>query len=125
MSRKQDIYCEMLNTSLSVIRNISTWRWWRRIRNRTTYLEAQLIHNISHSILDEKIVQHDIWFLNYQARSYLERATPENSINYYRMKCCIRQLFDIAISEGVEGLKWDGPEWTAADQARYPYYGQT
>ncbi|MDB5036309.1 MAG: hypothetical protein JWQ98_3550 [Chlorobi bacterium] len=49
-------------------------------------------------------------FLNYRARRYLKLATPRNSINYFLLQSSIRELFDIAASEGIESLQRDGQE---------------
>ncbi len=75
MSRKQEIYKELLSWALPCARN--TFSWFRRIRPfvllsprlqrglRDQYEVAEFVHNLYVSILEEEFTDHDIHFLNY------------------------------------------------------------
>ena len=81
-SPKQVVYREMLHWTLPHLRNISTCPWWRRLRDRSAYYESELAHNLPVSILEPEFVEHDVWFLNVQARAYCEACRPELSCLY-------------------------------------------
>jgi hypothetical protein len=110
MSPKQQIYKEMLWWTLPHLRNVSTWPWWRRVRDRSVYFEAELIHNLPVSLLEPDFLEHDIWFLNVQARAYAERCSPMISDLYPEQLRRIRALFDL-VPEGLRHqLQWAGPK---------------
>jgi hypothetical protein len=110
MSRKQDIYLDMLRTNLPYLRNVSTWPWWRRLRDRSSYYESQLIHNLCPSLVEPEICPHDIWFLNVEARNYCERCSGRTSPLYAENVRQIKELFAIAAARQKSKLEWSGPE---------------
>ena len=106
-SRKQEIYKEKMFISLPYIRNVQTWPWWHRLRDRTCYYEAELIHNLCYSILIPQFVAHDIHFLNYQARIYFDNC--QKSANYAGHVDRIGELFKLVPEPMRSELKWSGP----------------
>ncbi|GEP43587.1 hypothetical protein [Brevifollis gellanilyticus] len=72
---KQVIYRELLHCTLPHLRNVSSWRWWMRMCDRSAYYEAELIHNLPVSMYEPDFVEHDVWFLNVQARTYYEECS--------------------------------------------------
>ena len=109
MSPKQEIYREMLRLSLPWIRNVSSWSWWHRIRDRSAFDEAELVHNLSESLFESDFTDHDIWFLNHQARVYHDHCSPSRSPNYHRQLELIRELFSLVPPALQSRLNWGGP----------------
>ena len=73
MSRKQEIYQELLRWSLPELRNSYTLGLcgWFRARRRLLAI-SELVHNIPVSILEPSFTEHDVWFLNVQAKGFLK-----------------------------------------------------
>jgi hypothetical protein len=110
MTRKQIVYREMLSWTLPHLRNISTWSWWRRLRDQSAYYEAELIHNLPVSMFEPDFVEHDIWFLNVQARAYYEQCSEQISPLYLQQVALLRELFSLVPAELRPKLKWSGPD---------------
>lgn len=51
-------------------------------RDTSCYFEAELIHNLTHTLLTSDFKDHDIWFLNNQAKYYFEKCNDDVSPNY-------------------------------------------
>ena len=55
-------------------------------------------------------MDHDIWFLNYQAKWFLSHADPKHVAWYYRREGLIKELFHL-VPEGLrDKLIWSGPD---------------
>jgi hypothetical protein len=109
MSPKQKEYQAILVKILPWLRNVSTWSWLQRFRDKSCYFDTQLVHNLPISMWEEDFVDHDIWFLNHQARAYVERCNPQISPNYDAVVVCIRNLFKMIPEERKAELEWGGP----------------
>ena len=109
MSPKQKIYQATLRWTLPHLRNISTLSWWRRLRDRSAYYEAELIHNLPVSMFEPDFVDHDIWFLNVHARTYCEECSERLSPLYSYQVALVRELFELVPPEFRPKLKWSGP----------------
>lgn len=110
MTPKQAIYFEMLLRTMPHLRNVTTLSWWQRLRDRSAYFEAELIHNLAHSVFEPEFVDHDIWFLNIQARMYCERCSEALSPLYREQLERIRGLFAIVPEAYRDRLEWSGPQ---------------
>jgi len=110
LTPKQVIYQEMLRWTLPHLRNISTWPWWRRVRDRSAYYEAELIHNLPVSAFEPEFVEHDIWFLNVQARTYCGECSADLSCLYPEQVKRIRELFSLVPETMRNKLQWQGPQ---------------
>lgn len=110
MTQKQIIYQEMFRWTLAHLRNASTWSWWRRLRDRSVYYESELIHNLPASMFDAEFGDHDIWFLNHQARSYCQSCSERLSWLYPQQVKRIRELFALIPTELRSKLEWPGPQ---------------
>ena len=120
MSRKQEIYREILTWALPNSRNtLSRFhrvRWLRVLsRKDQTYLKgayevAQFVHNLYVSILEEEFIFHDIWFLNVQARAFIERNSDKTCSLYSLFAYYIQELFKIVPQDLRHKLEWSGPE---------------
>lgn len=94
MSRKQEIYVELLRHSLPMARNALSHRFIYGKKREEAFRICQLTHDLYVSILDDGFNEHDIWFLNVHAREYVSRAKDVYCIgrwsNYsgnYFLKC--------------------------------------
>ena len=108
MSLKQEVYQNMLHLALPHLRNLSSGSWWHKIRDRSAYYEAELVHNLPISMFEPVFVSHDVWFLNVQARQYFEKCSQEFSPLYNRQVENIRALFELLPDEMRAELKWGG-----------------
>lgn len=109
MTRKQQIYTEMLRLGLTWIRNVQTWHWWQRIRDRSCYFESELIHNLPDLLSRQEIDEPDIWFLNQQAKIYIYEASEKTTPNYKKNSELINELFSLAKADYSYQLEWPGP----------------
>jgi hypothetical protein len=108
MSRKQEIYRDLLWRLLPYLRTVSSLRWWQTGRRKELHYEAELIHNLPVSLLEPSFVDHDIGFLNAQAKWYLENAS-KNSPNYEANRAAIIELFSLVPEDLRAKLRWPGP----------------
>jgi hypothetical protein len=69
---------------------------------------AEFVHNLYVSILDEKFTDHDIHFLNYQARDFLERK-GESHPSYPLFAYYVQELFKEVPDDLRHKLRWNGP----------------
>jgi len=107
MSPKQEVYRELLRSSLIYIRNQESLPFWRRWRDKTVYEEAELIHNLWPSLFDPEFSGHDLWFLNVQAQNYYRKASL--SPLYVPHVALIRELFALVPDSLRPQLRWPGP----------------
>jgi hypothetical protein len=110
MSRKQEIYRELLRLGLPYLRGVQSLRWWQAARRRAFYEEAQFLHSLYVSILESEFVSHDIWFLNHQARMFLANADPRHAACYDHHRRLIRELFTLVPEPLRRNLEWPGPD---------------
>lgn len=120
MSRKQEIYQDILRWALPSARN--TLSRYRRVHpimllspRRQRYLNAQyeiaeFVHNIYFSILDEEFLDHDIHFLNYQARNFYVRNNDNCCDSYSIFVHYIQELFKAVPEDKKNKLVWSGPK---------------
>lgn len=109
MSDKQEIYKIMLMRAIPHIRNVQSSSMFTKALDKSCYQEAELVHNLYVSILIPEFIEHDIWFLNYQARRYYEQPKSVRS-NYYEAQCSsITELFNLIPENMKGGLLWAGP----------------
>lgn len=120
MSQKQEIYREILRwalpqsrNTLSQFRQVRLWRLLsckKQRHLRGTYEVAQFVHNLYVSILEEDFTSHDIWFLNVQARAFIECNDDKTCYLYSLFAYYIQELFKIVPANLRDELKWNGPE---------------
>lgn len=106
---KNEIYVKMLGLSLPYIRNLQRLDKKEKSLNLSCYLEAELVHNLTVTILNKNFTEHDIWFLNNQAKYYVEKCNEDISPNYNQHLIYIKELFNI-VPDGLKlKLTWVGP----------------
>ncbi len=118
MSRKQEIYRQILSWALPSTRNcLSHFRQSslpkllspkRQCYLRDQFEVAEFVHNIYVSILEEKFTHHDIHFLNFQARAFFQR-NDDRCLNYSLFAYYIQELFKEVPEDRRYELDWDGP----------------
>ena len=109
VSEKQEVYRDMLRRVLPWVRNVQTWRWWSRLRDRSARWDSELVHNLPVSMLEADFTDHDLWFLNVQARTYCQECSSKLSPNYTSNVAAIRRLFALVPSGMRDRLEWRGP----------------
>lgn len=106
---KSEIYIQMLNLVLPYVRNIQLKNAWVKARDMSCYLETELIHNLPKSILEQDMMEHDLWFLNNQAKYYFEKSSEDISPNYNQHIEYIKLLFKMVPENLKCKLQWQGP----------------
>ncbi|MBK4717158.1 MULTISPECIES: zinc ABC transporter substrate-binding protein [Tenebrionibacter/Tenebrionicola group] len=106
---KSEIYIQMFNLVLPYVRSIQSQNAWVKARDISCYFETELIHNLPKSILERDMVEHDIWFLNNQAKYYFEKCSSDISPNYDKNIEYIMALFKIVPDNLKPKLHWEGP----------------
>jgi len=114
MSKKQEIYREILISSLSLCRNIQSGSFLGKAVSKTSSLELEFVHNLPVSILEPEFTDHDIWFLNNQAKNYLIRCNQSTSPNYDEHKKSIETLVSSLPVEKRNGLETELEELLSA-----------
>lgn len=107
--KKNEIYVKMLSLSLPYIRNIQSMDKKDKGQDISCYFEAELVHNIMHTLLISEFVEHDLWFLNNQAKYYFEKCSEDISPNYNQQVEYITALFKMVPDSLKSRLLWQGP----------------
>lgn len=107
--KKNEIYVRMLSLSLPYIRNIQSLDKKEKGRDTSCYFEAELVHNLMHSLLISDFVEHDLWFLNNPAKFYFEKCGEDISPNYKQHIEYIKLLFKMVPDSLKSKLRWQGP----------------
>ena len=109
MTRKQKIYCEILEIILPFMRNIQTHSAWRRFRYGPFYPELELVHNLHRILVFPEFTEYDIHWLNFQARIFIERGDNPVHGFYEPISASIAELFTLVPEALKSKLKWLGP----------------
>lgn len=99
----------MLFWAVPHIRNVQTNSMLTKAFDKSCYEEAELVHNLHVSILEPEFIDHDIWFLNHQARSYMNRAEASKSPCFNAQRELIKELFSLVPDSMQSSLEWNGP----------------
>ncbi|ACT11125.1 hypothetical protein [Pectobacterium aroidearum] len=103
---KNEIYVKMLILAIPYIRNVQSHKGRT---DRSCYHEAELVHNLAYTILTPGFEDHDIYFLNNQARYYIENCSDEIALNYNEHKRLITELIKAVPCDLKDKLTWAGP----------------
>ncbi len=106
---KLEVYIKMFELVLPYVRSIQSQSSRVKSRDVSCYLETELIHSLPKSFMDTSITEHDIWFLNYQAKYYFEKCNDDISPNYNQHVDYIRMLFKMVSEKLKSKLMWAGP----------------
>lgn len=107
MSRKQEIYAELLRHSLPMARNVLSHKFIYGRGRKEAFHICQLTHNLYLSILNQEFTSHDIWFLNCHAREYVSEA--HGCVLYKTVVQLISELFSEVPDSLKYQLEWNGP----------------
>ncbi|TQV73892.1 zinc ABC transporter substrate-binding protein [Aliikangiella marina] len=107
MSKKQEIYKEILELCLPELRNSLSGSFVFGRRRKDAFELSQLVHNLYVSILEPDFVEHDLWFLNVQAKEFFESS--RSSVLYVPINELIKELFKQVPDNARIKLDWDGP----------------
>lgn len=107
MSRKQELYLDLLRLSAPIVRNILSKRFVFGRSRHEAYELSQLTHDLRVSIFEEDFIDHDFWILNVHAKSYFECA--QNTASYALVSEILRELFLEVPFHLRHKLKWEGP----------------
>ena len=107
--KKNEIYVSMLSLSLPYIRKIQSLDKKEKGRDISCYFEAELLHNLMHTLLISEFVEHDMCFLNNQAKYYFEKCSEDISPNYNQHVEYIKSLFKMVPDSLRSKLLWKGP----------------
>jgi hypothetical protein len=110
MSKKQQLYCEILECILPFIRNIQTHSSWDRWRYGAFYPEMELVHNMHRIVIFPEFTEHDIYWLNSQARIFVNRGNNPVHGFYEPIVAIIAELFSMVPEPLKQKLTWRGPE---------------
>ncbi|MBK5074157.1 zinc ABC transporter substrate-binding protein [Budviciaceae bacterium CWB-B4] len=106
---KSEIYLKMIGLSLQYIRYKQNLDSGQKGSDISCYYEADLVHNLVYTVMNEEFGEHDVHFLNYQARNYFEECSEEISLNYNQHIEYITELFRLVPEELSYKLIWSGP----------------
>lgn len=119
MSRKQEIYRDLLwwglpyiRNGLSIVRFAPWWRvmvWSQKSSAESYYQIAEFLHNLPVSILTEEFNEHDIWFLNNHVKQFLAKVNSHDCYLYERYCNVIKELFSLVPGDMRDQLEWSGP----------------
>jgi hypothetical protein len=109
LDSKKQVYSKMLSTALIYLRAHAARPWYRRMFDRWTYYEVELLHNLPVCMFEENFVAHDIWFLNHQAKYYCELKDHRLRPLYAIQAPLISRLFALVPEEMRGQLEWNGP----------------
>jgi hypothetical protein len=109
MTPKQELFSALFQNAIVRIRAHAQRTWWRRASSRLTEFESELIHNAMISLAEPAFVESDIWFLNHQARWYVETCNEHLSAIYAMQVDIVRKLFAQVPEDIRHQLTWTGP----------------
>jgi hypothetical protein len=110
MTRKQKLYLEILERILPFMRNIQTHSAWQRFRYGSFYPELELVHNLPQLLLIPHFSEHDMRWLNAQARTFVRDGDNPAHAFYEPITACIAELFTLVPEPLKEKLQWQGPK---------------
>jgi hypothetical protein len=110
MSKKQQIYIDILERLLPFMRNIQTHSAWNRFRYGSFYPEMELVHNLHRNLIRPEFTESDVHWLNSQARIFYKSGDNQRH-GFYKPICAeIAELFSLVPDNLKPKLKWQGPQ---------------
>lgn len=109
LTSKQKIYYDILEKMLPFIRNIQRHSAWRRFRYGSFYPEMELVHNMHRILLLPEFTEHDVHWLNSQARIFVEQGNNPVHGFYEPIRASIAELFALVPEQLKSKLTWTGP----------------
>ena len=101
---KSKVYLNMIRDAVNHSRNISANSITTKVFDKSAYFELELVHNLFNSINTEEITESDIYFLNHQAKWYLENCSEQISPNFEENKRRIKEILSMVPDDLRLGL---------------------
>lgn len=95
MHKKNQIYLEMVEKALWLSRNRQTRSFLGKAFDKTCIEELELVHGLPVLIMEDKFGEGDVWFLNTQAKNYLNSNNLKSSSNYNFYKDSIAKITNL------------------------------
>jgi len=103
------MYLKILGVILPLFRNIHQQHWWHRIKAPSFFLDAELVHNLPECLVHAEFTKADIWWMNTQARLFVENGDESKCAFYGEFVKLITELFSL-VPDNLQGeLSWSGP----------------
>src|SRR5713101_1264294 len=109
LTLKQKIYNEILEKVLPFMRNIQRHSAWHRFRYGSFYPEMELVHNMHRILVLPEFTEHDVHWLNSQARIFVELGNNPVHGFYEAITASISELFTLVPEPLKNKLTWAGP----------------
>ena len=109
LSRKQQIYMDIMFWILPQARNVQTWPAWRRLLHGNIYVDLEFVHNIPPLMAHADMTEQDVYWLNTQACNYATACEASPRDECRTILSYIRDLVDMVPPELRGHLRWDGP----------------
>ena len=109
-SPKQELYLKILEMVLPFMRNIQRHSTWRRATYGSFYLELELVHNLSRCLVTPEFSEQDVFWLNTQARMFVERGGNRTHGFNDDITSCISELIVLVPESLQDKLTWHGPK---------------
>lgn len=108
-SAKQELYLKILGMVLPFMRNIQRHSLWRRATYGSFYLEMELVHNLPDCLMTPEFSEKDVYWLNTQARMFVEGGGNRTHGFYDEITSCISKLIALVPESLKDKLTWRGP----------------
>jgi hypothetical protein len=109
LSRKQQIYYDILEMLLPAMRNVQSHSAWRRFTYGSFFPEMELVHNVHRLLVTPEFTEYDIYWLNSQARVFTEHGDNPAHGLHEPVTSCISELFTLVPEPLRSKLSWRGP----------------
>lgn len=91
LSKKQEIYLQIMDQILPYMRNVQRHSSYRRLRAGSFFAELELVHNLSRCLACAEFTETDGFWLGSQGRQYIQTGRRELPF-YDRVRELIREL---------------------------------
>lgn len=91
------------------MRNIQRCSAWRRATFGSFYLEMELVHNLPPCLVNAEFSQEDVFWLNTQARMFVEGGGNRIHGFYDDITSCISEVIALVPESLKSNLTWSGP----------------
>jgi len=90
--------------------------WLDRLRYGSFYPDAELVHNLHRLLLFRSSRNTTVYWLNSQARIYIERGGNKYIGFFEEMERLIAELFTLVPESLKDWLQWSGPKVSATTE---------
>lgn len=109
-SRKQELYLRIFDMILPFLRNIQRQSALQRMKLGAFYDEVELVHNLPRCLTVSEMTEYDVYWLNTQARMFVERGGNKAHGFYDDIVACLTELVAMVPPHLKHLMTWQGPE---------------